>query len=350
LHVASNESFDLNDEHQNHPGRSELRVQLEQRWKDLIEATSALAASSRASSSSPATRPNTDCGVVAHSKKRKASNGSDDHDRLRSPFEKTATTTAPSAQQPQQKQWFRAICDKHSEAARHYHTLVHLWELFELLDVVLASKPPSCSDRNRWYVPMAWSVFFHDSIYDPKSRRNEKESAKLFGEFVDEAMGRNDASAATRTMDDDTIGTVETMILATEKHEVIVPTTKATAQHQEEKIAMQEHFLDIDMAVLGKQRKAYRKYAALIRKEYEWVSHDMYCSERAKILEKFLGEGSSAAGSSDGSSGDKNDNIASSSMKKHIYITEPFRRAFEDRARCNLRDEIQLLRKNVLPE
>lgn len=289
-HVAGNICFDHNNSVESHPYGSILRTQIKERWNGLI-----LATASRLSSTLD-----------------KANVG----DQLPA-SEKTSS-------------WFQNIYDRHTEKGRHYHTIVHLWEMFELLDIVI-----EIMGSSNWYVPMSWSIFFHDSIYDCKSSQNEKDSAELFRAFKDACM--------TTTMDKVTFDIVLTMILATEKHKVILPiqgSSTALNQDQQEEIAMQEFFLDIDMAVLGKHRDAYFKYAALIRKEYDFVPHDVYCSKRADILETFL-------------IGNKNTvdkgNINQTRPKKHIYLTKSFRAAFDNRARENLRDEIDLLRKNSIP-
>ena len=158
-------------------------------------------------------------------------------------------------------------------------------------------------------------------------------------------------------MNDVTFETISTMIIATEKHEVI-PVLSTTQQQQQKRLLstatekpsgeeedddddddiefilqMQRYFLDIDMTVLGKRQNAYLKYASLIRKEFAFVPRDVYCTKRAEILETFLGDGSSSS---------KKD-------KKYIYLTKTFQEAFEERARTNLREEINLLRKNIIP-
>ena len=266
--VAGNQSFDHNLSTGNHPLGEVLRKDLERRWNDLV-ASSALQLTGDKSTS-----------------------------------------------------WFRRIYELHTEQGRYYHTVVHLWELFELLDILIESLETS----SKWYVAMAWSVFFHDAIYDPKSNRNEKDSAELFRAFVEDCM--------ETAMDTTVFDAAETMILATEKHKVMTPSeaSRTLSEKDElEEIRMQKHFLDMDMAVLGKENEAYLKYAALIRKEYEFVVHDVYCSKRAEILETFLGDKSEA--------GDK----------KCIYLTESFSGAFEARARENLRNEIRLLRSNTIP-
>ena len=97
-------------------------------------------------------------------------------------------------------------------------------------------------------------------------------------------------------------------------------------------------FLDADMVVvLSKQPDAYEYYVALIREEYKYIPHDTYCKKRAKILECFLGsneiEGSTARASP----------IAS------IFITGAVQEFFEAQAVANLRREINILQKGVIP-
>jgi predicted metal-dependent HD superfamily phosphohydrolase len=300
-HVAGNKSFDQNIVTENHQGGPSLRTKIEQRWNHLVTATAVSNSSSTG---------HTDHGGISKQKSNK-------DDRL--PTFETSSS------------WFQQIYDRHTEPGRHYHTVVHLWEMFELLDIVIANL-----SAPKWYVPMAWSVFFHDSIYDPKSNRNEKDSAELFRDFVDSCMGT--------AMDKVTFDTALIMILATEKHKVILPRTRSgptSKEDEEEEIAMQEHFLDIDMAVLGKHGDAYFKYAALIRKEFEFVPHDLYCSKRVEILDTFL-VGNCSTADNDDSSNNANGN-------KHIFLTDAFRGAFENRARENLRNEIELLRRSTIP-
>jgi len=284
VNVTGNQCFDHHVCTENHPGGSRLQMELEQRWNDLVLATTS-------------------------DKVKK--------DHLLPTSEATVS-------------WLQKIYALYTEPRRHYHTVVHLWEMFDLLDIVIAKLSVP-----KWYVPMAWSVFFHDAIYDPKSNRNEKDSAELFRGFVDDCMA--DA------IDKKTFSSVLTMILATEKHKVILPREVSKPMSEDEKledIMMQKHFLDVDMAVLGKQRDSYMKYAALIRKEYEFVPHDVYCRKRAEILESFL----------DDKSGTDNDSsMDNTSEKNYIYLTESFGGAFEDRARENLRNEINLLRNNTIP-
>lgn len=197
--------------------------------------------------------------------------------------------------------WFYRIYEQHNEPGRYYHTAVHLKEMLAYLQIL---RDTNVISHQQW-VPMVWATFFHDVVYDPKSSKNECDSAALWKTFSKEL-----------SMDESLTDTVATMILATQKHQIM----KMTERDSE---VAQAYFLDLDMAVLGKTTTAYLAYASLIRKEYSFVDHDVYCSKRAEILQTFL--------------------------KKTIYQTAVFQKAMEERARTNLQVEIDLLQKGVIP-
>ena len=46
-------------------------------------------------------------------------------------------------------------------------------------------------------------------------------------------------------------------------------------------------FLDADMSILGRDSIQYDKYAASIRKEYEFVEKTENCEKRAEVLNRF---------------------------------------------------------------
>jgi predicted metal-dependent HD superfamily phosphohydrolase len=98
---------------------------------------------------------------------------------------------------------------------------------------------------------------------------------------------------------------------------------------RDEEIPYLQIFLDADMAVLGKSWEAYQYYASLIRQEYKYVPHDLYCEKRAEILQSFIG---SVGGDS-----------------KTVYLNEHMREALEDRAIANLKREIAILQKGDIP-
>ena len=200
-------------------------------------------------------------------------------------------------------QWFDRLISQHNQVGRHYHTSVHLKEMLDYLNIL--EEGAAISDQQHKAI-LRLAVFFHDAVYDPQSSTNEKDSANLFEQFTRE-VGRKILGAST-------VDTVITCILATQRHKVIPG----------EVTMLQEFFLDIDMAVLGKKMHAYRSYAALIRKEYHFVPHAIYCEKRAEILESFLNG-------------------------KQIYLTTVMSCALEKNARQNLRDEIESLKQGKIP-
>lgn len=202
-------------------------------------------------------------------------------------------------------QWFDRLFESYTEAQRYYHTVVHLWEVLEYVEAVEKSQilssqelPPNVGTILRL------ATFFHDAIYDPKSSGNEVKSADLFHQFSKEFC-----------MEDSMRIHVRVLILATEKHSVLENTTVNPI--------LQQHFLDMDMAVLGKEAGAYMLYAAAIRSEYAHVPRDFYCSKRAEILRGFC--------------------------QGRIYFSEAFQNVLGNRARENLQAEIQLLESNIIP-
>jgi len=197
-------------------------------------------------------------------------------------------------------EWFDRIYNRHTEDARHYHTPIHLEEMCHYFRLFADAEMHPSSPGELQVVLLA--IFFHDVIYDARSATNEEDSAKLFESFAEEV--RIPSLLAK---------TVVEYIIATKKHKV-----------SEENPAGLALFLDLDMAVLGKKTTAYMQYAALIRKEYIFVPHDVYCHKRAEVLETFL-------------------------QQDKIYGTAVMHTALENQARSNVQKEIESLRKGVIP-
>jgi predicted metal-dependent HD superfamily phosphohydrolase len=208
--------------------------------------------------------------------------------------------------------WYYRIYHQHNQSGRYYHTAVHLKEMLEYTKLIQQS---GIVCNSLWYATIILATFFHDVVYDPKSNSNEKDSAELFHDFCQQI-----------SMAPSVAHVVETWILATQQHKPIpIGDTAIISKEQEHQLSLQRMFLDIDMAVLGKESEAYLVYAALIRKEYCFVPSDVYCSKRIEILDQFL------AGSTP------------------IYLSTIFQRALENRARNNLQHEIHLLKRGLIP-
>ena len=227
-------------------------------------------------------------------------------------------------------QWFDRIFHQHNETGRFYHTAVHLQEILKYWSIVASNKSQHTSssiqkeDRERRSKAIQLATFFHDAIYDPKSSENEKDSAKLFQEFCSQVLGLDSSSSTTTSNDTNLSSSIAqlttTLILATERHQVL-----AEASMDAYDVDTQKLFLDLDMAVLGKENEAYLAYAGLIRKEYAFVDRNVYCQKRAEILTGFL------------------------QNKKRIFLSDLLHHVMEDRARKNLQKEIDLLRSGIIP-
>ena len=211
--------------------------------------------------------------------------------------------------------WFQRLCQHYSESHRHYHTLMHLEEMFLYHDLLTqhyynnhgrqqhATEPMTELDQEA----IVLATFFHDAVYNVHSVTNEEDSAVLFQTYVQEL--RQQGVMIMEGLEP----MVLQLILATKQHEVSTENSTCLAL-----------FLDLDMSVLGKIPQAYSCYAALIRQEYCHVPHEVYCEKRAMVLENFL-------------------------KQPQIYGTQIMLEALEQRARDNLEQEIQNLRRGIIP-
>ena len=170
---------------------------------------------------------------------------------------------------------------KYSEKNRHYHTLNHLENIYQVL------KPFKLDAL------LEFSIFYHDIIYNVKVFNNEEQSA-LFSQKSMKQLG--------------------TPIKLQEEVFNLIMETK-THQTNCENYAL---FIDADLAILGSSSKNYQKYIINIRKEYAYYSDKVYKNSRKKVLESFL-------------------------KKERIYKSKHFYEYFEEQARKNIESEINSL-------
>jgi predicted metal-dependent HD superfamily phosphohydrolase len=182
---------------------------------------------------------------------------------------------------------FDHLVAAHSESHRHYHTLEHLAEMFK----VAGKLADSATDP----AAVQLAIWFHDAVYDPRATDNEMRSARLAIDSL-KPLGIPDGTQLQ----------VAAMIWAT-KHTIAGEVDADTAV-----------LLDSDLAILSAEERRYARYAADIRREYEWVPEDAYRAGRKKVLETFLN-------------------------RPRIYRTERMYAAAEEAARTNLRAEIERL-------
>ncbi|MEM1416712.1 MAG: phosphohydrolase [Myxococcota bacterium] len=172
---------------------------------------------------------------------------------------------------------------------RRYHGLAHVEDcLRRLADV------PGLAARERRL--LAWALWFHDAVYDPRRSDNEAKSADL-AEAELESLGVPAADVAE----------VGRLIRLTTGHEV------------REGDRLGAILVSIDLAILGSAPTRYDAYAAAIRAEYGHVPEDAYRRGRGHFLERML-------------------------ASPAIFPDPAFRRDLEDAARANLARELASLR------
>lgn len=219
------------------------------------------------------------------------------------------------------EQWLVRLWELHTEPTRHYHTVVHLEEMMEYYHLIRQRQQEKqhqegddafvgLTDEDDMAIVL--SIYFHDAIYNPHSPTNEEDSEKLWRSFAQDVGLQSSSSSFSSTHGLLLVEKVSRFILATKKHVVSPKNEKGLAL-----------FLDLDLAVLAKEPDAYMSYAALIRREYHFVPEHVYCSKRAEILQSMANQ-------------------------ERLYGSPMFL-PLEERARANLRREVDLLQQGTIP-
>lgn len=174
---------------------------------------------------------------------------------------------------------------RYGESHRHYHNLEHIREVLRVVDHFAGQ---AC-DRDA----ITLAVWYHDAIYDPRANDNEERSADLAIEQLTEAGVARDL-----------IETVARMVRST------AHSGEPASDDNDSHI-----LLDADLSILASDRGRYERYAADIRREYDWVDDASYRDGRARVLRGFL-------------------------ERPRIYRTQPMREKCEAAARENLTAEL----------
>lgn len=197
---------------------------------------------------------------------------------------------------------------RYNEPQRYYHTLEHIQALLNLADQYAAQ----LSDK----LVVLLAIYFHDIIYDPKSKTNEEDSAEVFMQLC------------SSLLDKETCQKVHQYIIETKKHDV--------GESLDNDLKL---FIDFDMSILGQDTATYPEYARNIRKEYEFVPEADYCKGRAAVLTSFLQAGASAGAAPA---------AEEAVTKKYVFASPLFRELYEEQARRNLAWECEILNAGKL--
>ncbi|CAM4396673.1 hypothetical protein F901_03168 [Acinetobacter dispersus] len=179
---------------------------------------------------------------------------------------------------------FNKLIAAYSEKQRAYHTLQHLYECLILL------KSIGSNLNDAYSVELA--LWFHDAVYDPQAKDNELKSAELFVQYL------------AQDLSIDIVEKIKLWIIATQKHEA---TDELDLQF----------LLDIDLAILAASPERFDEYEQQIQQEYAWVDPDVYSIKRKQVLAHFY-------------------------QTEPLYQTEYFQQNFEQRAKDNLKNLMNL--------
>ena len=194
------------------------------------------------------------------------------------------------------KKWTDEFIARYTEPQRHFHTLNHIHAMLQCLDQVHSLVKDE--------TVMKLAIFFHDWIYDPKSKNNEIDSIRCFKNFANDICLLDSLSSCVSCYIERTI---------THTHPVDV-------QEADSDLSF---FLDFDMEVLSRSEADYAHYAKQIQAEYSHLKLADYYAGRLEVLRSFLG-------------------------RDRLYFSDVFYESREQRARRNLEQEINALQCKVL--
>jgi predicted metal-dependent HD superfamily phosphohydrolase len=188
------------------------------------------------------------------------------------------------------ERFFNEIERKYTSSRRHYHNLQHIQALLDLCE----SNAGQLQDAD----VVAFSIFYHDIIYNVLRKDNEPRSARI-------AVKRLQALSVSP----EKIEQVKIYIEATQTHAITAAVTH-TGDLQ--------LFLDFDMSIVGADWAAYETYTRQVRREYRIYPDKIYYPGRKQFLQHCL-------------------------QGEHIFQTPVFRERYEARARENMVLELEMI-------
>jgi predicted metal-dependent HD superfamily phosphohydrolase len=147
------------------------------------------------------------------------------------------------------------LTHRYGEPHREYHNLNHIKSMLDYFDTVrhTAEAPDA----------LEWAIWFHDVIYDPQLKDNEKLSSV-----------ESNRMARAANLPKDFADLAASLIMATAAHEPNSPDESL--------------IVDLDLAILGAPETQFDAYEHQIRKEYIHVPDEAFRVGRSKVLHSFL--------------------------------------------------------------
>lgn len=183
---------------------------------------------------------------------------------------------------------WQQIQQHYTEKNRAYHNLTHINNMLQ----EAAKFDQKITDKE----VVLLAIWFHDIIYDPLSKTNEKDSAELAKKILSQT---NLSPARIQKCYD--------LILLTVKHQ-----PEATAPLDDKLL------IDFDLEILSRDWDNYKIYSEQVRKEYWMYPAPLFKSGRKKAMSKFL-------------------------ERPSIYQTPFYQETKEAKARANIKKEMKEL-------
>lgn len=176
----------------------------------------------------------------------------------------------------------------YTEEHRAYHNLTHINNMLN----EAAKFDHEIIDKEVLF----FAIWFHDIIYDPMGKENEKASAELANSVLSQT-----------NLSPERIAKCYELIMLTIKHQ-----PAATAPLDDKLL------IDFDLEILSRDWEAYKTYSEQIRKEYWMYPGPLFKSGRKAAMGKFL-------------------------ERPTIYQTPFYQKEKEAKARANIKKEMEEL-------
>jgi len=193
----------------------------------------------------------------------------------------------PKGKQETIEQCYSIVIQKYSQTNKHYHNLNHIDTLIHQI------KQLSLTESDEHILIQV--ALFHDVVYVPGRKDNEHKSAEFAKKWLSK-LNMHDSTS-----------------------QKICDIIRSTNTHQSSEFLAQL-FLDLDLSILGVNEKTYQEYTAQIRKEHIKIPNYVYKVGRKRFLKNML-------------------------SREVIFLTSEYYEAYENRARKNLRNELNALKK-----
>ena len=164
-----------------------------------------------------------------------------------------------------------ALILRYEDPKRAYHNRTHLEDVLQKLDWAQTALHDSGelqdldpAARKRMFQTIELALWYHDAIYDAKAKNNEAKSRDLMKRDAERYhLAPAFVSDAARLIE-------------------------LTAHHSRAERLYERIMVDCDLAILGADKQAFKKYGEGIRREYAHVPDALYRPGRAKVLQHFL--------------------------------------------------------------